>query len=454
MEQEIDLRPYIRAVLQRWRLIAAIGFATVAVAIALTLILPTSYTARADVLILATRLQLQFDPRFITDDNSQFTNPAARREALVALAANGALEERVAAGLAPEILGPNYRTGDLRERITVSPVGDLMRISASDPDPDHARALVDAWALNYVRLVNEVYAKDETTTEEIRRQLGEAQQRYTAAQQELEDFLGASDLVRIEQQTQNIQALLDGSRKANQALYTQYLSRTHELDLVVNDAQTLRRQIATTPGGGLADSLAALALRARLAGGQQLPIDLRFDEPGALAQGGGASVEDLDALISVVQQRRGELLEAAQQLAQAMANGGESTVGLTPALRAAYERELTTLRQQFEQERARQNFLEQQRNVALDSLSILQRKLDEQLVALGSSQADVRFVGVAVEPPRSGLARMVIAAGLALAVGLFLGVVAAIALALIRPSPAGAPSPSPGDRPIDRPTVS
>ncbi len=450
MEQEINLRPYFEALVRRWRLIVLCMAVLGLLAVIVTLLLPPTYKANADVLLVSTRLQLQFDSRFITDDASQLANPVNRRDTLVALASSGTLEEQVNANLPDALRGQTFGLGDLVERVEVQPIGDLLRISVGDSDVNAARSLALAWAQNYVQLVNQIYVKDASSTDEITRQLADAQKRYDAKQKELETFIGSSQIVQLEQKVKMLEALLDGSREANQALYTQYLSRTHELELILNDAQTLRDQVATTGSANLSDSLAALALRARVAGGEQLPVDLRFDNPGALLEGQGATLADLDSLIRVVQERRTNLLAVAEQFAQAMATG-QDAAGLTGQTRTQYERELTALNQQLEQQQSQRKFLEQQRNVALESLMILQRKLDEQQVATGTPLTEVRLVGTTIEPPRSIAARLILALGAALAAGLVLGVLLVLALEILRPwlkvvSPS-TQSEQPGTRP-------
>jgi uncharacterized protein involved in exopolysaccharide biosynthesis len=454
MEQEIDLRPYFLALIKRWRFIGLVVIVAVAAAVIAAVMTPSSYTAVADVLVLTSSAELQFDPRFVTSDTSQLASPTGRRDALLTLASSGMLEEKVIEDLPENFTDQPYNPGDLVEAVEIQATGDLIRISTGAVEPERARAMAEAWASNYVQLVNEVYAKDEAAVDEIQEQLNEAQQRYNNTQQELETYIGNSQTVQLEQQVKNIQDLLDGSREANQSLYTQYLSRTHELELILNDAQTLREQVDSVQSQGFSDSLAALMLRARVVGSEQLPVDLRFDNPGTLTQGEGASLADLDVFIKVVQQRRSELIDVTQQLAQDIAEGSASASGLNAGMRERYERELTLLQQQFEQQKAQQLFLEQQRNVALESLSILQRKLDEQIIAAGASEAAVRFVGTSIEPPGSVVSQVAVYSAVAMVLGLFLGIAFVIIQDIVRPRMATFAAQPQTERPTDHPVTS
>lgn len=455
MEQEIDLRPYILAIVRRWRMIVLIMLAAALITGIFASLRPPTQAASATLMILATNSEMRFDQRFVTANDSPFTNPATQREALIALASSSTIEAQARANLPDDLRTQLPDTGDFARRMNVQTSGDLLRITAKDADVQRANTLVETWAQAYVQTVNEIYSKDNTLVQGIETEIKAAQQRYDTAQQELETFIGSSRQVQVEQQIKGLEALLDGSREAGQALYTQYLSRTRELDLLVSDAQTLRQQIASGESNDLASGLAALALRARVAGGQPLPVDLRFDNPGALQQGEGASLSTLDRLIAVVQQRRNDLLQASQQLAQALATGTPSGSGLTPDLRTQYEQELTTLKQEQEQLRAQQSVLTQRRDIALESLSILGRKLDEQRIASGTNQAEVRLIGTTVDPLPSALARVLLPTAIAAVVATLLGTIAALGMELLRARPAAVRASSPGDRPAaDHPMTS
>lgn len=455
MEEEIDLRPYFYALLRRWRLIALIVFVAVTLAVILALLTPPAYTARADVLILSARSELMFDERFVTSDVAQDLNAPSRHQALVTLASSSTLEEQARAQLPAEIAPPDAPVGALAGRVEVSREGDLLQITAGADDPQAAYTLANTWGQVYVQTVNELYSDNQSLLQELEQQQREAQQRYDSAQQELETFIGTGELVQIEQQMNVMQDLIDGSRSSNQSLYTQYLSRTQELELILNDAQTLREQVAAGQTDEFSRSLATLALRSRTAGDVQLPIDLRFDTTEGIFQSDDASLSDLDSLITILRDRRGELFEQSQQLAQAIATGSENVAGLPTALRTKYEQELAQLQQKFEQQTARKLALEQQRNVALESLTILQRKLDEQRIAQGTSASQVRLVGVVNNPQQSKLFNIITNSFIALIVSSFVSVLLVIGLEIIGPRIARQSSPAAqGDRPVDRPMTS
>jgi capsular polysaccharide biosynthesis protein len=415
MEQEIDLRPYLWALLRSWKLILGAVLVAVVAAVALALLRPSQYQSNAQLLIAPTTSQVTLDPRFETRDSTLVTNPTFQRQALADLAESPILEARVA-----EELGlADYEPGELLAQVRVSSTSDLISITVTDPDASQAAKLADTWARSYERLVNELYTGVEAQSEQVATEFAAAQGRYEAAQRELETFLNEGGVVAADQQVQRLEGLLDGSREAQQMLYTQYLTRTQELNLILEDARIVREQAGTGAGASLADSLAALSLRSRVAGGAELPVELRFDSGESFAQGREVTRADLEQLIEVVQSERDRLVGETERLGAAIAAGDGSALGLAPELRAAYERDLATARGTLEQLRARERLLTQQRDIALTSLEVLQRRSDDLRLAQANPEVSVRYVGSGLVPPAS------------LARSLLLGTVIAAMLALI-----------------------
>jgi capsular polysaccharide biosynthesis protein len=434
MEQEIDLRPYIVALMRRWRVIVLATLAVALLAIAVAALMPQAPQASANVLILATEARVRFDQRFTTDNPSPLTTPANQRTALIALASSTALEDQVKQQLPADFSVEPLQPGALASQVRVSTEGDLLSITVANANPERAQQLASLWAEQYVKLVNEAYGQDTTLIQNLQTQLDEAQQRYDEKQGELETFLGQSQLVQLEQQIKGIEGVLDGSREASQMLYTQYLSRTHELELVLNDAQTLRQQVQEGQASNVSQSLANLILQARAVSSTSgAPLDLRLESPTTFQQDDQATIASLDNLVLALQERRRQLLVKSTELAKAIATGGSTESGLTTEQRKQYEQDLTALNQQFEQVRATRQVLEQQRDVLRESLKILQSKLDEQRVAEGTSQAEVRYLGTTMEPPSSLLTRLALSGVAAAVVVFFLSVVLILFVDVVRP---------------------
>lgn len=450
MEQEIDLRPYVRALLRRWRLFVSFALAFAIIGIILAVLLRSSSQADANVLILPSSSQISLDERFVTRDATLLTTPAFQRQALIGLATSSTLERRVADQLPPPEDEP-LKPGDLLKKIEVSSEGDLVQITARGETEADALELAEIWATTYERLVAEVYSRDAAGMALLDEQIEAARQRYDAAQAELEQFLGQDELLTTEHQINSISSLLGDSTSAETTLYSQYLSRTQELDLVLSDARTLRAQIQEGESDDLSNRLALFSLRARVVGGQ-IPVEIRIDDPEVFGLKADLALAELDSLISVLEEQRGRLVSQAEQLAQGLATGEQSQVGLDPLTRRRYEQELTRLRQYREQLAGQQRQVEQRRNIAFNSLELLQSKRDEQQIAETAPLVAVRYISATTSPPSSLLFHVGLRGLIGLIFGSMLGFAITLWLEIIRPRWSSYSKPV-SDRSADQPAV-
>ena len=449
MEQEIDLRPYFRAIVQAWKpilsmmLIAALGAAI------FSYFMPRPSMANAQLLVLPTASQVSLDPRFTTRETT-VTNAGMQRQALIDLASSPVMEARAA----QELGLTGSRPGALLGKVEVSATSDLLTFTVSDDDALAATRLAEVWARSYEALVNELYTGVDAQVQQITAETGDALGRYDEAQRGLEAFLSQGETVSVDQEVQRLEGLLAGSREAQQLLYANHLTRTQELNLLIDDARTVRAQIGT--GSPFADNLADLALRSRAAGGAQLPLNLRFESAGAFTQDRVVTAADLDQLISVLERERDRFVSQAAELSSAIAAGESSSVGLEQATRARYEQELATASSRLEGLKARENLLTARRDLALESLKVLQAKSAELALAKAVPTVNVRFIGSSAIPSSSAAASIVVAVVLASALAFGLSVLVVIAMELIRRIRPGSdvPAAAPGDRPVDQPAAS
>ncbi|NJN16860.1 MAG: hypothetical protein HC822_11635 [Oscillochloris sp.] len=452
MNDEIDLRPYISALLRHVRLIFGLALLVAVVAAGAAILLPRGGQAMSTVLIIPAASQINLDSRFVTRDATMLTNVTFQRQALIGLAQSNAIATQVAAEI-PAVAGMS--TEDLLNRIQVAAEGDLLRITASAASDAEALELAESWGRNYERLVTAAYSRNIAGLNLIGEQITDSQQRYVAAQTQLEQFLSRNELVEVEQQIKRINGLLDGSTNAGTALYTQYLSRTQELDLILADARTLQIQLQSNQSDRLADRLAALSLRARLvdAPAAAAATQLQIVDPAALATDPAAARADLAQLIAALEQQRDVLSAEAAGLADAIIRGETATIGLEADARRQYENELTLLRQQAEQLNGQQRALTQSRDIALSSLEVLQRKREEQQIAESTPLVSVLFLSSTISSPPSLLTQIVLQGAIGFVVGSLFGVLLALYLEVLRPRLATVTStdPAPNDRPVASP---
>ncbi|MCB0053645.1 MAG: hypothetical protein KDE24_29340, partial [Caldilinea sp.] len=107
-DDEIDLRKYIDILLKRWREILFFTVLIVILAAAAVLTLRAvgapMYEAGANVAIVRTQTDVNFDERFTTSSDSNRTQDVtSRRAALVGLAKSGTIAEAVIADLGDQL---------------------------------------------------------------------------------------------------------------------------------------------------------------------------------------------------------------------------------------------------------------------------------------------------------------------------------------------------------------
>ncbi|MCS6880091.1 MAG: hypothetical protein RMK84_04255 [Oscillochloridaceae bacterium] len=445
MEQEIDLRPYAQAVLRRWRWIALAVLAAVVVAAIITMTQPRLSRARASVLIDPVISQVVLDGRFTERDTGMFTNASTRRQALIDLASSPVLEARVL-----EQLGqPDLQSGDLLPRVEVRATSDLLTITATGTDAAEAGRLAQLWGQTYEALVRELYGGGSLGVERIDQELNDARARHAEARRAIDAFLSQGELTRTSQEVARLRELLAASRQAQQELYRAYLSRIQQLSLVLEDARILRAQIERGEGAP-ADALAALVVRLRAAGGENLPVDLTISSPETLTSGREAALSDLERLTAVIESERDRLVRETEQVAAAIVAGDASAVGLDAETRSRYERELAAAEGRLADLMSEQRVLSQTLDLALNTLSVLQAKRDEQVIAQATSSVSVRYLGDAPVSPssravllaRNGLIAAVLAGFLVITLILVLEIARQVRQAPAPPpAPRGEPAP-------------
>jgi uncharacterized protein involved in exopolysaccharide biosynthesis len=435
MDQEIDLRPYFVAVIRRWRLLLVCMCGLMIIGTATPLIFGRGRSASASVLIVPITSQVTLDPRFQTTNGNQATTPAAQRQALISLASSQTVARQVIEQVSPGSgEGSNDTVERLISQIQVSSSSDLLQITVNDPDPAIALKLANAWGQVYESLVASVYTRSQFRTELLNSEITAAQERYNSAQQSLETSLIDGKAINVQNQITQMNGLLDGSRQEQQMLYTDYLSRTRQLQLILEDAQTLRAQASVLDTNGFADRFAALLLWVRTVDSAAPTLQLSTGDLASNDLPADQTLSDVDRLISVLARRRDQLLAQANEIANAIASDSDAVTGLDATTRQRYIDQLATLNSTYEQQRARQDLLTQQRDLARDTLMLLQRKRDEQEVARSSPQVEVRFVSANLNPKPPQSMRALLSGLTAGIGGLILGLVLVLLLDMVLPA--------------------
>lgn len=172
MEEEIDLKPYILALLRSWYVIILAGV-LVGLGSGLVRFLTSSpqYEARQSLWIVGS----------ISED---------QMAALEALATDLAIEQQVAELLREQNALPvNYELGMLTGQIKVAINGNNMQIIVTTNTQTDAERLAALWTKQVVMLVTELYIKDQPAIAITEQQLAEARRATNKHKRILSRFL-------------------------------------------------------------------------------------------------------------------------------------------------------------------------------------------------------------------------------------------------------------------------
>ncbi|MGQ9794783.1 MAG: GumC family protein [Anaerolineae bacterium] len=159
LEDEIDLRQYIRTLLHYWRWIVGLGIIAAMLAFGISSILPPQYEATALVAITGPRYQVQFDARMqdIPFDPKGFIKGYATLATGDELL--GALLNAMSGETSPQ--DPALSLSDLKGALNAQAVGDgnLVQLTARAGDPAEAARWANIWTEHYVAQLNALYGQ-------------------------------------------------------------------------------------------------------------------------------------------------------------------------------------------------------------------------------------------------------------------------------------------------------
>ncbi|HID87241.1 MAG TPA: hypothetical protein EYP55_07655, partial [Anaerolineae bacterium] len=194
MEEEIDLREYMDVIVKRWKLVLGIPFLAVLVAALVSLLLPPVYEAKAGVLIVKSKSEITFEPKYRTLTEEDLARAGldikARRQALEALVKSSSVAAEVIAKVG-SILEPEERdVSALLEMVETESNGDLIGIKVRGEDPGEVAAIANAWGEVYEEYINRLYSGMPQSLSDIQVQASEAKESYQEAEEALAKFVG------------------------------------------------------------------------------------------------------------------------------------------------------------------------------------------------------------------------------------------------------------------------
>jgi succinoglycan biosynthesis transport protein ExoP len=459
----MTLEEMLYALLRRWKLIALGAVFTGLVALGVSFVVPPTYEAVSTVAIAKSTVAVNFDEKLRTLTEEELLvlfrreqDLKERRKALEGLVQNAAIAQKVLEQLGDQLPDRLRQPGELIKIVEGKLVGDSIEIRVRADNPTVAAAIANAWGREYEKHINSIYA---TTVQgealpDVQREAARAWSEYLKAQEELQKFIAENNIDKINRLIEEKKAILtslsEGQRQAKVAVLQQQtedrtakLANTYAqrrlLEQLLENAQAFRAQIKTDSPQATAvtNGLPILLLKIQaFASAGNLPSKLELSLLGAegLAAEPQKQIEDLDALISSLQQQIEELNTSIKEQSTALLrNAGYDFLDTEPtqddSLSQAIDKldkEIKALQAQLESEQARRKELVRARDLAWEKYNTLANKVAEVDVASAITGTEVRFAKPAfvpkepVSPKKAQNALLGLFAGLVLAMGFVL----------------------------------
>ena len=368
--EELDLRPYIMALVKNWMWIIGAGLLAGLIAFGVSSLLPPTYEATALVAITENRQIIQFDPRF---ENVQVEQPLG---AYPELALSDELLSQLLEEVGPSLAEVNT-VQELRDLLETETGSDptLVRLIARHGDPQVAADLANNWASLFTQWANQVYgSQDDQQLAFFEAQLETSREELTAAEERVIEF-----------QAQNRSGILLNQLTALQETQTKYLVERRELSSLLQDIQTLQNQLANQSGSGtasFADQLSSLVLQLRAySGTPETPLyQLQLDTAESISNRSRAEqVEYLQGLASAVESRVTQVDEQLEEL----------------------EPQIMEVQRQKEEADVELMRLTRERDVADTTYLALATKVEEERSAAEGASQGVRLASTSAVPERS-----------------------------------------------------
>ncbi len=213
----ISLRPLLEPPVRWWRVIVVCVLIAGAVSLMrnIPVLSPDTYQAIAGVAIVKSRTQVTFDTSVKTLSEEQLqqagqavleSESEARRETLVGLVHNGTIAEKVFEEFYDQLPEDRRSVSELHNMVSAKLSGsgrnqsDLIQIIVESRDPVLASHIANAWAREYVQIVNDVYTRPPEASTTMLEDLETAKQAYTTAQEAMTSFQSENYIAQAERQ--------------------------------------------------------------------------------------------------------------------------------------------------------------------------------------------------------------------------------------------------------------
>lgn len=449
MEFEIDLRQYVLVMIRYWPWLLLGPIMAVLLVLVASALLPDVYETQSAVAVVRSRTDVSFDPRIRTVSDEEFEvlnrDMENRLAALVAIVKAPDIAEVVLAEVGPLLEAERRNVPDLLDMIEATSVGDVIYIRTAHKNPETAQRIANLWAEIYERHVNRIYSgRGGSNLTVISTQLSAAESEYKSAQVALESFLADNEIATLEREIATRQQTLASYQQARSVVLSRPIDmqvQTQEealanryadlarIDTWLAQAQALLNQVQSGSRTGAADlnNLIALVMLQSGIYSSENALELQLDG-GSIGELADVGRQDVEALISVLEQRRADTVERIGGLQSELVGADFAELDLDASHPInqrldTLDGEIMQLQAQKEAQEAELRQLEQVREQAWETYQTLRRKLTEEEIAANTTGTEVRVVSSAILPdePSGGLLPVLVAAA---AFGLLLSLLA------------------------------
>ncbi len=421
-EDEIDLRPYLLALLHRWWVIVLLGVIVAAASLGFSLMQRRTYSSTATILVTRTSAALSLAEQFPTVRETPDTT--SRMNAFLSIAQNDSIIIKVYDQV-KNLLSPGEQHFDaFKEKVKVTNQGDAILIAATAFSPQQAADIANRWAKETVASINSAYNSSEPLAD-LQTEKDVAQQEYSTTQADLEAFIKNNQIdllnARIAETNALFKAYAD-DRTWQISFYNQY---KQDMQTLITQAEALQKQMqsgASSTAGSLGDALAVLNTRfSALSLSQNQPgntdqsgivLNLQITDTKTLDDSAGNYQTDIETLLKLATDEKA----AAEAKLESLSSPGPDQQKIEDI--AASTRALQT---ELERENARKQELTGKRDLAWKAYQTLLQKVTEIETAPQSSN-EVTLAEPAVPPqitnPRGALRNTLLGGVLGLLVGI------------------------------------
>lgn len=392
-EQEIDLRPYVKAVWDKRYWVLAFGILGMLMGLGLSLLMDPTYEASALVAVTVPRERVEFDERI------QTVNDTLPLQAYPDLARSDQLLVQLLEQL-PQ--GHGLNLSDLREMVRANAGADpsLVNLTVEHSDPVFAADVANLWASLFVSWANQVYGyQGDEQLVFFEAQLADARDELEAAEQALIAF-----------QTRNRSNILANELAAVQQTQADYLAKQRQTDLILQDIESLLAQGEDAAAD--IDQLAAVLLQMRALGG--VPNGAQTSAPWQLQL-------NLDTLAEAEPAEQRATLVNLREMLVTQSSQIEGRLG-------EVEPQILAVQGEVEAAKVEEGRLKRDVDVAVETYTTLARTVDEKRITSQDTTSGVKLASRTAVPDKPSSPNIILNALISGIAGLVLATVAVLAL--------------------------